>query len=334
MEPLLIAPLILSFFITLLFLPSWIKRAKMAGLTGKNMNKYEKAEIAEGGGITVITGFLAGILFYIALKTFYFNSTGNLIEIFALISSIMIISFIGMIDDVLGWKIGLSKRVRLFFLFIAAVPLMVINAGESQIGIPFMGIVNLGLIYPLIIIPLGIMGASATFNFLAGYNGLEAGQGIIIIGALSLVAFFTGSIWLTVIGLCIVTSLFAFLLFNKYPASILPGDVLTYPLGALIAIFAILGNFERIAIFFFIPYIIETFLKVRGKLKKQSFGLPQEDGSLDSPYKKIYGLEHFSIWFLKKIKKKVYEKDVVYFIYAIQIITIAIGFIIFRGFIF
>jgi UDP-N-acetylglucosamine--dolichyl-phosphate N-acetylglucosaminephosphotransferase len=336
MEPLLFIPIILSFFITFLLLPSWIRRAKKAGLTGKNMNEYKKTEIAEVGGITVITGLLVGILFYIALKTFYFHSTGNLIEIFALISSIVIISFIGMIDDILGWKIGLGKKIRLLLLFIAAIPLMVINAGNADVTIPFLDGIGLGLFYPLIIIPLGIMGVSATFNFLAGYNGLEAGQGILVIGALSTVAFFTGSTWLTLIGLCAVASLFAFLLFNKYPAKVLPGDVLTYSIGALIAIFAILGNFEKIAIFFFIPYILETFLKVRGRLKKQSFGLPQKDGSLDMPYKKIYGLEHVAIWFLKKFKKnkKAYEKEVVYLLWVFQIIIIILGFVIFRRAIF
>jgi len=336
MELLLFIPIILSFFVTFLALPSWIRRARKIGLMGKNMNEYEKTEIAEVGGITVIVGLIVGILFYIALKTFYFHSIGNLVEIFALMSSIMIISFIGMIDDILGWKIGLGKKVRLFLLFIAAIPLMVINAGDAEVAIPLIDGIGLGLFYPLIIIPLGIVGASATFNFLAGYNGLEAGQGILIIGALSVVAFFTGSSWLTLIGLCTVASLFAFLLFNKFPAKILPGDILTYAVGALIAIFAILGDFEKIAIFFFIPYIIETFLKVRGKLKKQSFGLPQKDGSLEMPYKKIYGLEHFAIWFLKKFKKskKAYEKEVVYLIHIIQILIIIIGFVIFRKFIF
>ena len=67
--------------------------------------------------------------------------------------------------------------------------------------------IELGLVYPLIIIPLGVVGASATFNFLAGYNGLEARQGIIILSALALVTWFTGSNWLSIISLCMVASL-------------------------------------------------------------------------------------------------------------------------------
>ena len=77
---------------------------------------------------------------------------------------------------------------------------------------------------------------------------------------------------------------------------------MTYAIGALIACIAILGNVEKIAVFFFIPYILETILKLRGKLKKQSFGKVNEDGSLEVPYKKFYGLEHIAIHILKKLK--------------------------------
>ena len=69
-------------------------------------------------------------------------------------------------------------------------------------------------------------------------------------------------------------------------------------------------------------------------MKKQSFGKPNEDGSLEMPYEKIYGLEHLAIYILKKIKpsKKVYENDVVSLINLFQIIIIIIGFVLFIKF--
>ena len=126
-----------------------------------------------------------------------------------------------------------------------------------------------------------------------------------------------------------VASLIAFYIFNKYPAKVFPGDILTYSIGALIASIAILGDIEKIAVFFFIPYIIETGLKLRGKLVKESFAKVNKDGSLEMPYKKIYGLEHLAILILKKTKpsKKVYEKDVVYLINGFQILIIILGFL-------
>lgn len=338
MEPLLFIPIILSFFLTLLALPYWIKKTKKIGLVWEDVNKYGgPGDIAGSGGIIIVMGFILGILSYIALKTFVLRTNVTTVEIFALSTTILIATIVAFIDDIFGWRHGgLSARLRIFLIFLAAIPLMVINAGHSGVDLPFVGMINLGLLYPLLIIPIGIIGTVTTFNFLAGFNGLEAGQGILMIGALSLVAFFTGSSWLSLIGLCMVAPLLAFLMFNKCPASIFPGDTLTYPVGALVAIFAILGDFEKIAIFFFIPYIVETVLKSRGKLKKQSFGRVQKDNSLELPYKKIYGLEHLAILVLGKIKKsgKVYEKDVVYFIHSIQILIIILGFIIFRNNIF
>ena len=101
---------------------------------------------------------------------------------------------------------------------------------------------------------------------------------------------------------------------------------MTYSIGMMIAAIAILGNLEVIALLFFIPYIIEIILKARGRLKKYSFGKPNEDGSLDLAYDKIYGLEHLSIKILKKIKPshKVYEKDVVNLINGFQLLIIII----------
>jgi UDP-N-acetylglucosamine--dolichyl-phosphate N-acetylglucosaminephosphotransferase len=292
--------------------------------------------VAASGGIVVIMSFVLGVLAYIAIKTFIFNETdGTIIKIFALLSVILILAIVGLTDDLLGWeKGGLSWKFRIFLAFAASIPLVVINAGNHTINLPFLGMTDLGLIYPLVLIPLGIAGATTTYNFLAGFNGLEAGQGIIMLSFLSFVAYMTGSSWLALIGLIMISSLIVFYFYNKYPAKVFPGDILTWSIGALIAIMAILGNFEKIALFIFIPYIIETILKVRGRLKKQSFGIPANDNSLKIPYEKIYGLTHLSMLVLSRMKKKIYEKDVVYFIFGIQIIFIVLASIIFRNSIF
>ena len=328
MDPLLITIMLVSFLTTLIIIPFWIRKTTQIGLLWEDMNKYlKKKNIAGSGGVAVIVGTLIGIFVYMALGTFYFKFDGHLTEIFAIIASLFLVTGVGFIDDLFGWrKGGLSKRSRLVLVLFASIPLVVINAGVSNM----LGI-NLGILYPLLLVPIGFLGAVTTYNFLAGFNGLETGQGIILLSSLAIVTFLTGNAWLSLIALCMVTSLMAFYTFNKYPAKIFPGDVLTYAIGAMIAMIAILGNIEKIAIFFFIPYILEFILKSRGKLKKYSFGKPNKDGSLEQPYSKIYGLEHLAIAILKKIKpsKKAYEKEVTWLIHAFQIIIIGIGFLIF-----
>ena len=327
----LIIPVLIRFLVTLFLLPYWIRKAKQINLMWDDMNKLKAKKVAGSGGLIVFIGFTLGVLLFIAYRVFYQQSQDSLIEILASLVLISLLAGIGLIDDLLGWKRGgLSKRSRIIAVAAAAIPLMVINAGRDIISVPFIGSVDFGIIYPLIIIPIGIIGASTTFNFLAGFNGLEAGQGIITLFSLAVVAFFTGNSWLSVLALCMCASLFAFLFYNFSPAKVFPGDVITYPIGGLIAAMAILGGFQKIAVFFFIPYVLELILKSRGKLQKQSFGKPMQDGSLDMKYDKVYGLEHLSIYLMKKVGIKPTEKKVVYSIWAFQIIIVIIGFIIFR----
>lgn len=329
MEPLLLIIIFVSFFCTYLTMPFWIRKAKQIGLIWEDMNKPKHPKnVAGSGGLIVVFGFILGVLLYIAVKTFYFRNDGEITGyIFAIISVVLLSSIVGIVDDLFGWqKGGLSVRSRLIMIFFAAIPLMVINAGESSV----MGM-ELGILFPLIAIPIGVIGATTTFNFLAGYNGLEAGNGILVLSALAVVTFITGNSWLSVVCLCMVASLCAFYIFNRCPARVFPGDVMTYAVGALIACIAIVGNIEKIAVFFFIPYILETILKLRGNLKKESFARVNKDCSLEMPYDKIYGLEHLAVFLLKKIKpgKKVYEYEVVYLLHGFQLFVIILGFLLF-----
>tara|TARA_Y100000310_G_C20651846_1_gene799866 strand:+ start:383 stop:1390 length:1008 start_codon:yes stop_codon:yes gene_type:complete len=331
MSQILIIPILTSLFVTLFLMPYWIKKAKSINLVWPDINKFKKPKVPGSGGIMVVLGFTIGVLTYIAFRVFVVKDSLYLIEILALLNVVLLSAGVGIIDDLLGWrKKGLRRRTRIILIAFAAIPLMAINAGKSSIFIPLLGQTDLGVLYPLLLIPIGIVGATTTFNFLAGFNGLEAGLGALVLSAISLLAYLTGSTWIAIIGLCMVAALLAFLLFNTTPAHIFPGDSLTYPVGSLIAVLAILGNFEKIAVFFFIPFILEFFLKLRGGLQKQSFGKPNKSDVLDLKYKKIYSLNHLSIYLMKKSNIKPTEKRVTLSLWAFQLIIILLGFLIFK----
>ena len=317
-----------SFLLIVLIMPKWIKTCRKIGLVWEDMNKFgHPKNVAASGGVVVVMSFVFGVMTYLALKTFVFGGQVKSLEIFALFSVILILGIVGLTDDLLGWKHkGLSMRLRLLLAAAASVPLVVINAGVHTMSVPFFSSVNFGILYPLVFIPLAVVGVSTTYNFLAGFNGLESGQGILILGFLSFVAYVSGSPWLAVVGLCMVTSLIGFYFFNKVPANVFPGDIVTYSIGALIAGMAILGNFEKIAFVVFIPYILEMILKSRGGLKKHSFGIPDKNGMLKEPYDKIYGLEHLAIRILNNFGGAT-EKKVTYLIHAFQILFILIAFL-------
>jgi UDP-N-acetylglucosamine--dolichyl-phosphate N-acetylglucosaminephosphotransferase len=333
MEVLPLITVLVSFMACIFFMPFWIRKCRQIGLLWPDMNKFKKMKnVAASGGLVVLFSFLLGVSSYIAFRTLYRGLDIFVINILAILLVVMIAGFVGFVDDVLGWKIkGLNMRVRLFLVLLASIPLVVINAGNKTMSLPFFGAVHFGILYPLVLIPLGVVAVTTVYNFLAGFNGLEAGQGILILSFLSYIAYLQGNAWLGIVGLCMVGALFGFLAFNWNPAKIFPGDVLTYSIGALIVAMAVVGNFEKIAFIVFIPYLIEMVLKIRGRfaLKNghwpQSFGKTRKDGSLELKDRKIFGLTHFSIWFLSKFKKKVYEQDVVFMIFGIQIIFIVLA---------
>lgn len=330
-EVIIIIALFVNVFLVRNILPYWIRKVRQIGLVWRDMNKPYKTEVAGSGGVIVLIAFVMSSLIFVAYFTFYAGEASNLVQILSLLLVVVFVGGIGLIDDLFGWKKGgLSKRSRLILIAFSAVPLMAINAGRDTMLIPFIGETSLGIIYPLVFIPVGIIGATTTVNFLAGLNGLEAGQGILLLSGAAIVSYFTGNLWLSLILLCMIVALLGFLKYNFYPAKVFPGNVLTYPIGAILAAAAILGNFEKIAIFFFIPNILEVILKFRGRLEKSSFGKPLKDGSLGMKYEKVYGLTHLSILIFNKMGIEASEKKVVYSIWLFQIAIILLGLIIFR----
>lgn len=320
----LLIPTIISFLITILMLPHWIKIAKKHELVNIDVHKSGK-KVAEFGGLLVVLGAMIGIFFYIAWNTFsQLASDSNFMFIMASIASILIAALIGLVDDILGWKIGLRQYKKALLSFLIAIPLVVVNAGVSKMTLPFVGEISLGLLYPLLAVPIGIVGASNAFNMLAGFNGLEAGMGMIILSTLGYLSYANGQMHAALIAFCFVTALVAFLFFNWYPAKIFGGNILTYSIGTVIAIVAILGNNERAALILFIPYFIEFLLKMRGWLQKESFGKPLKDGSIVNRYDRWYGIEHVAISLLRAIKKRAYEWQVVLVLYAFELIFVAI----------
>ena len=81
-----------SFFIALAVLPYWIKKCKAIGLVWEDMNKFgHPKNVASSGGIIVIIAFVVGVLSYIAIRTFIFEIDEISLEIFALLTVILIL---------------------------------------------------------------------------------------------------------------------------------------------------------------------------------------------------------------------------------------------------
>ncbi|MEE9405809.1 MAG: hypothetical protein V3V26_00195 [Candidatus Aenigmarchaeota archaeon] len=275
------------------------------GIIGIDQQKKEKPLLPSSGGLTVAFGLLTGIMAYIALSTFILHNVINLSLMLAASSTILIVVLVGLLDDINikstkrrdstgteEFRVGLPQWLKPLLTLPAAIPLMAVSAGESLITPPFIGMFELGLLYPLLLVPIAVLCVSNATNMLAGMNGLEASLGFLASLSVGIYALLIGRVEGAIIALALAAALLAFLKFNWYPAKILPGDSLTYLIGATFVAAIIIANVEMFAVIVFIPWMVEAFLKLRGKFAVASLGDLQPDGTLKSKYRKVYSLTH------------------------------------------
>ena len=322
--------------LTVLFItPKLIGKFKLIGLIGIDQAKKGKPIVAESGGTAVAAGFFAGIMTYLAITTFILPTNINITIILAALVTVQTIALIGFFDDIItkkimtkdvhgdkNYRIGLRQRTKALLVLPAAIPLMVINAGHSTMAIPFIGTINFGILYPLLLIPIGVLTVANAVNMLAGLNGLEAGMTTIALTGLGIYAQLNNQIEAAIIAFIGAAAFLTFLYFNKYPAKIFPGDTGTYLAGALIATIVITGNMEKFGIIIFTPWIIEAFIKLKTKFKGTSFGKLTKQGYLKPKNGKVQSLTHVVM-----NTGNYTEKQVVWILWLIEAATVTTAFI-------
>lgn len=320
----LVLPGLVSAIVARVLLNWWLGAASKLGFAGKDMNKPGERLVAEAGGIWVILSSVFGILLYIAIEI-YTDMRVDVIPLLSIALTLLLAGLLGLFDDILGWKKGISPLKRVFFTVPISLPLIAVKAGYSVIELPVIGTLNLGLVYPLLVVPAGVVGASNAFNMIAGYNGLEALQGLTLLLFALLLLVVKRGLDAVCIALPVISSIVVFYLFyNRYPAKAFPGNSFTYGVGAFYASLAIYWNFEKYAIYSYTLYFLELILFIRGLLNgvyKENFGRVQADGSLLPPYEKSYSITHLAIKLITKLKGKCYETDVVKAIVAFQVVV-------------
>ena len=310
---------ILGFLVTLIGAPYTIKYLRKINLLVKDMNKKDKPLVPISGGIMVLAGIIFSLLLFIFIQTFIYKNNVYTISVFAVLNTILLISLVGVIDDLLILRsktssAGLKQWQKPLLTLLASIPLIVVNVGDRIMWFPFLGKIDVGLFYPLIFIPIGVVGAANMVNMLAGYNGLEAGMGLVYTFMLGLYSYFNGSYLGALIAGVTFFSLIPFFVYNRYPARVLPGDSLTYLLGASLVSIAVIGNIEKAAIIVSIPFFIEFILKARNKFKVNSYGY-EKDGKIHSQYDKIYSIPHI---FART--GKFTEKQITFFCILIELV--------------
>ncbi len=331
----LLVPAIASFIVTfaaMLFFSGYMRECNVTAI---DHNKQKSPTLPSGLGLASVFGFGFGLLTYIFGASFnLYPSVASSAYLFAAIVAVLFISIVGFIDDInvraaavkttdmMDTRKGLKQWQKPVLTIVGAIPLIAINAGVSSVHIPFFGLVNFGIFYPLVIVPLAVMFGANAFNLLGGFDGIATGTGTIAAFGLLLYSIIYGSYTGSLLLAVFIASLLPLLLFNIYPARIIPGDSFTYFAGAALIIIMILGNMESFGIIVFMPWIIEFFLHMRKKFKTSDLGKLQPDGTMKAPYgRKISSWTHVAMNIMKAK-----EWQVSAFMWLVEIAFIALAF--------
>lgn len=300
------------------------------GMTGIDVHKPDRPQVPKGGGFIVLFAIVSGLLVAMGITTFQVQA--DIREgLFAALVSILMAGLIGLLDDTFDFK----NRTKVALPLVASIPMIVVSVGTPTMTIPFIGTINFGVFYALLIVPLMMTFIVDSTNMYGGMNGLEAGLSIINASAVILyvigLPLISGQEMTTAltdsgtVAASLLGASIAFFYFNRYPAKVLPGDVGRLPLGAAMASALILGNMDRLAIILYMPFLINFLLYLiyrvwvkRNGTEYVKFATPREDGTLE-----VVG-PFTMYWILPHLSKKVTEKRNVNLLLLIQAV-IAFG---------
>lgn len=332
----ILLPAAVTFIITLIATRFLMGYLYESGVTTPDHNKKAKPTIPSGVGLAAAIGFTVGALVYVFGGSFnLYVPVASLEYLLATILAVVLISIVGFLDDInvkrgfvkstdmMDTRRGLKQWQKPLLTLVGAIPLMAINAGVTVVRIPLIGAVNFGIIYPLVIIPLAVIFAANAFNLLGGFDGILTGTGTILVFGMVLYSAFFG----TYLGLLISTLLFAamlvMLIYNRYPAKMVPGDSFAYLGGIGIVAAMVLGNMESFGLIIFIPFIIEFLLHLKKKFKLTDLGKLRANGTMEPPYgKRIYSWCHL-IMNMKRCK----EWEVSMYMWLVEIGFVALAFV-------
>ena len=238
---------VIAFFVVYLTTPLLIKDLEKRNQTVKDYHRKGGAMIARPGGPSIIAGILASEF---TLLVFFPTN-----EIIAIIITTSIAFIIGLIDD----KKVMGGWFKPLGLGVAAIPIILLGAYDSNLAFPLFGEVKIPLLY-LAIIFVMIPVTGNTINSIDVLNGVASGFMIIASFSLTICLFIIQNYEIAIASLPLGFVSLAFYKYHKFPSKIFPGDSGALTFGAMYGTIAIVGGIEIIAAIALLPAVINSFL--------------------------------------------------------------------------
>ena len=221
----IIFSLITAFVITYVAIPKVIFFAeKLRLLDEAGIRASHKGSTPIFGGIAIFSGIIFSLLFWADIENIQY-----------LLVSILIVFFVGVIDDLLV----LSPFKKIVGQVIATS--IIIFLGDLKIdnmhGV--LGIYDLPIWIGVLFTIFVVIVITNAFNLIDGVDGLAAGVGIISSFSFGIIAVLMEQSEMAIISFTLVGALLGFLKYNLYPAKIFMGDTGSLVVGMILSILAI-----------------------------------------------------------------------------------------------
>ena len=218
-------PLLTSFVITYLAIPKIIHFANQSRLFVRGGGRHShEGQTPIFGGIAIFAGLLFSLLFWAKLE-----------EIQFVLVSLIIVFFIGLLDDLLS----LTPSRKLIGLFSSIFVLMFLGDLQIKSLHNLFGIQELpDLIAILFTLFVAVIITNA-YNLIDGIDGLAGGLGVIASFLFGLIFLFNNDTQYVILSFTLLGALLAFLKYNFNPASIFMGDTGSLVIGLIFSILSI-----------------------------------------------------------------------------------------------
>ena len=225
---LIISCLLTSFAITYFGIPSIIEIAELKHLFDTpDSRKNHKKAIPTLGGLAIFAGFVFSVTFWSTQK--------NIVELQYIISSVIILFFTGVKDDIINIihykKLFAQLLVAVILVYFGDIRLTSLYGLFEIYDIPYAASFTLSII--------AIIGITNSFNLIDGIDTLAASTGILATLVFGLWFHLTGFTQYAILSFSLLGALSAFYFFNRTPAKIFMGDTGSLLLGMVCSVLAI-----------------------------------------------------------------------------------------------
>lgn len=222
-----------------------------------DQHKPNKPLVPNGLGVIYVLASAAYLFLLYTFGSAEVELYNNVSPALTLAVCILFGGFMGLVDD---WM-DLRWRYKAFFPLIAAIPLVSFAMRlelRTTITVPFFGLIDFGLAYYFIIIPLIVTVTTNTVNQLGGLNGLETVCPAIIMAGLAFASFFVADS--NVILLCVPLIVLIPLAFFNFQGKIFVGNTGSFAIGLTLAAFAIISDLKYALVISLLPYVFNSSL--------------------------------------------------------------------------